>query len=70
MRRVAVLPWDSEAAEDYARLRAVLQGQGRDLAALDMLIVGHAISLGAILVTADKALHKVNGLVSENWREA
>ena len=69
MRRIEVLPWDRSAALCYAHLRADLEDRGRPLAALDMLIAAHAISLSAILVSADKAFRQVNGLVVENWRE-
>lgn len=69
MQRIEVLPWDRSAARCYAHLRADLEDKGRPLAALDMLIAAHAISLSAILVSADRAFRQVKGLAVQNWRE-
>ena len=40
---------------------------GRLLAPLDLLIAAHALSLGAVLVTNDKAFGMVDGLAIEDW---
>jgi tRNA(fMet)-specific endonuclease VapC len=57
----------------YGFLRAKQEGAGKSLGNLDMLIAAHAVSVGAILVTNDKAfldlayLH-VSGLsATVNW---
>ena len=60
--RLQILPWDSAAAAAYGTLRAQLASVGKPLAALDLLIAAHAISLDAILVTHDKAFHQVKSL--------
>lgn len=64
---VAILPWTSEAAAAYARLRADLEAAGRPLGALDTLIATHALALGLTLVTDDRAFRHVAGLAVERW---
>jgi tRNA(fMet)-specific endonuclease VapC len=70
LKRVDVLPWDSSAAETYGTLRAALETQGKTLAALDMLIGAHAASVGAVLVTNDRAFQQINDLRMEDWTAA
>ncbi len=66
--KIQVLPWGREEAQAYGALRAKQEAAGKPLGNLDMLIAAHAISIGAILVTNDKALSKVPGLPgSVNW---
>jgi tRNA(fMet)-specific endonuclease VapC len=67
MRRVDVLPWDSSAAEHYGIVRADLERAGRPLGSLDALIAAHALSVGAVLVTTDRAFNHVAHLRIENW---
>lgn len=57
---VQVLPWTSEVAQAYGKLRAGLNATGRNLALMDLLIVSHAIAAGAILVTHDQAFQHVS----------
>lgn len=65
---VAIHPWGREEAAVYGRLRARQEAMGKTLGPLDMQIAAHALSLGAILVTNDKAFHQVPGLADiENW---
>ncbi len=65
---VAIHPWGREEAAVYGRLRARQEVMGKTLGPLDMQIAAHAISLGAVLVTNDKAFHQVPDLVGiENW---
>jgi tRNA(fMet)-specific endonuclease VapC len=70
LKRVEVLPWDSSAAETYGTLRAALETQGKPLAALDMLMGAHAASVGAVLVTNDRAFQQINDLRMEDWTAA
>lgn len=66
-RRVDVMPWDSAAAERYGTMRAAMTGLGQVVAPLDMLIAAHALSLGAVLVTNDRAFRTVEALLTEDW---
>lgn len=67
LRRVDVLPWDHTAAERYGVIRAEMTTRGKILAPLDLLIATHALSIGAVLVTSDKAFAQVPGLPVEDW---
>jgi tRNA(fMet)-specific endonuclease VapC len=65
---VAVHPWGREEAAAYGRLRAKQESMGKTLGPLDMQIAAHAIALGAVLVTNDRAFHQVPDLLGvENW---
>jgi tRNA(fMet)-specific endonuclease VapC len=66
--RLNILPWDSDAAEAYARLRTVCEKEGKPLGAMDMLIAAHSVAVGAVLITNDKAFYNVgHHLVLEDW---
>ena len=65
--RVTILPWDSGAAEKYGKLRAALEGEGRPMGNLDMMIGAHALALNLILVTHDKAFKRIENLKIEDW---
>lgn len=68
--RVDRLPWDSDAANCYGALRALMQKKGKVLGNLDMLIAAHALAVGAVLVTNDQAFAQVDGLVIEDWLDS
>jgi tRNA(fMet)-specific endonuclease VapC len=65
--RVAVLPWDSDAAQEYGQLRATLERDGQPMGNLDLLIAAHALALGAVLVTNDHAFARIKKLKIEDW---
>jgi tRNA(fMet)-specific endonuclease VapC len=65
--RVEVLVWDSAAARHYARLRAALEEHGEPMGNLDLMIAAHALAVGAILVSNDRAFRRVKGLRIEDW---
>ncbi len=67
MSRFSILPWVSETAAVYGQLRADMRRQGLALSALDMLIAAHALSVGATLITSDRAFRFVPGLQTEDW---
>ncbi|ARM35504.1 type II toxin-antitoxin system VapC family toxin (plasmid) [Legionella longbeachae] len=50
-------------------MRAELQKKGKILGNLDLLIAAHALSLGIILITSDRAFHQVDGLKIEDWSQ-
>jgi len=62
LKRVVVLPWDSDVAATYANLRAQSEAKGKSLSCMDMLIAAHAIASSSLLVTNDKAFRQV-----EKW---
>jgi tRNA(fMet)-specific endonuclease VapC len=65
---VKVLPWGRDEARAYGVLRANLESSGKTLENMDMLIAAHAIAIGAVLVTNDKAFAQVEDLhATENW---
>jgi len=66
--RVTVLPWDSDAARQYGRLRADLESAGRPMGNLDLMIAAHALAAGAVLVTSDQAFTRISKLKVEDWR--
>lgn len=65
--RVEVLPWDSEAAQHYARVRAALERAGQPMGNLDMMIAGQALAAQAVLVTHDRVFRRVKALKIEDW---
>lgn len=66
--RVEILPWDSDAAKAYARLRASCESEGTPLGTMDMLIAAHSVAAGAVLVTNDKVFSIVKHHLSiEDW---
>jgi tRNA(fMet)-specific endonuclease VapC len=62
LRTVTILPWDSEAAKQYGLLRATLEREGRPMGNLDMMIGAHALAVGAVLVTNDRAFSRIKNL--------
>ena len=65
--RVEVLPWDSEAAQHYANVRAALEREGTTIGNLDLMIAAHALAAEAVLVTNDRAFHRIKQLKVEDW---
>ena len=68
--RVTIHPWDSEAARHYGRLRAALEREGQPMGNLDMMIGAHALALGVVLVTNDRAFARIKKLKVEDWTKA
>ena len=64
---VTVFPWDSEAAQQFGELRATLEREGRLTGSLDMMIAAHALALGLILITNDRAFGRIKKLKTEGW---
>lgn len=65
---ISILPFDSDAAEEYGAVRADLERKGMPIGPMDMLIAGHARSRGLILVTNNtREFFRVNELEVEDW---
>ena len=66
--RLEVLPFDQEAADHAADIRATLEREGRMIGGYDVLIAGHARSRGVIVVTHNmREFTRVDGLRCEDW---
>ncbi len=66
--RLDVLPFDARAADHAADIRANLERRGQTIGAYDLLIAGHARSLGLVVVTGNLAeFERVEGLRCEDW---
>lgn len=66
--KIQILSWGSEEAIAYGDLRARQEAIGKTLGNLDMLIAAHALSIGAVLVTRDKAFQQLAELPQTvNW---
>jgi tRNA(fMet)-specific endonuclease VapC len=63
--RVDILPWNSDAASHYARIRATLEGE--PVSNLDLMIAAQALAAEAVLVTHDRVFRRVKGLKIEDW---
>ncbi len=68
--RVEVLPWNSDAAQHYAEIRAALERSGKPMGNMDMLIAAHALAVEAVLVTHDRVFRRVKGLKIKDWSKA
>ena len=66
--RLAVLPFDENAASHAAEIRAALERKSQPIGAYDVLIAGHARSRGLVVVTGNlREFARVEGLRSEDW---
>jgi tRNA(fMet)-specific endonuclease VapC len=65
--RVEALPWNSGAAQQYARIRASLEEEGEPMGNLDLMIAAHAVAAEVVLVTHDHVFRRVKGLKVEDW---
>jgi tRNA(fMet)-specific endonuclease VapC len=63
-----VLDFDAEAASHSGEIHAALARAGQLIGAYDMLIAGHARSLGLKVITANlREFARVEGLLCEDW---
>lgn len=66
--RLAVLPFDVDAAAHAGNIRATLEREGRQIGGYDVLIAGHARSRGLVVVTGNlDEFNRVDGLRCEDW---
>lgn len=65
---ITIIDFDAYAAECYGRIRADLERNGTPVGVMDMLIAGHAQSMGLTVVTNNtKEFKRIKGLQVENW---
>jgi len=70
LANMEILDFDVDAADCYGKIRAGLEKNGTPIGPLDMMIAGHAQSLGYTVVTNNvKEFSRVNALRIENWAE-
>lgn len=68
--RLDVLPYNYEAAVHSGEIRAELARSGRPIGPYDLMIAGHARSLGHVLVTNNAGeFERVAGLRLDDWSE-
>ncbi len=68
LSRIAVVPFDENAAKEYGRIRNELTKEGTLIGANDLLIAAHACALGLTLITNNtREFERVRGLKTENW---
>jgi predicted nucleic acid-binding protein len=66
--RVRCLPWDEVAATHFASIAIELHRSAIPLGSMDTMIAGHAIAVGAVLVTSNEShFVRIPGLSVENW---
>ena len=66
--RLRVASFDTRAAMHFGQLRAELSKSGKIIGPYDMLIAGHARSMGLILVSNNlREFNRIPGLRVENW---
>jgi tRNA(fMet)-specific endonuclease VapC len=69
LKIVRALPWDAEAADFYAEIRHQLATTGQLIGEIDMMIAGHSLATGAVLVTNNiRHFERIPApLILENW---
>ena len=70
LANIEILDFDVDAADCYGKIRADLEKKGTPIGPLDMMIAGHAMSMGYTVVTNNvKEFSRVPDLKIENWAE-
>ena len=65
---IEIEPYDDLAAQEYGKIRSMLEQKGRPVGPLDMLIAAHSLALNLTLVSNnDKEFHRIPQLKVENW---
>jgi tRNA(fMet)-specific endonuclease VapC len=68
LARIEILDFNLSAAEHAGQIRAALESAGTSIGAFDVMIAGHARSIGLCLVTNNlREFERVVGLRVENW---
>lgn len=67
---VEILQFNADAAEEYGKICAYLENQGKVIGTMDMLIAAHALSENLTIVTNNvREFERVPNLQIENWSE-
>jgi tRNA(fMet)-specific endonuclease VapC len=62
------VPWDDEVSDRFGTAKAALERAGTRLEDFDVAVAAHALSAGAVLVTANlRHLGRIPGLRIEDW---
>ena len=70
LANIEILDFDVDSADCYGKIRADLEKKGTPIGPLDMMIAGHAQSIGYTVVTNNvKEFSRVSNLKIENWAE-
>ena len=65
---ISVLDFDTDAAEEYGKIRADLERKGTPIGPMDMLIAAHAKAEDLIMVTNNtREFERVEDLEVEDW---
>jgi tRNA(fMet)-specific endonuclease VapC len=65
---LTVVSFDRKAAQEAAQIKATLAARGNLIGPNDILIAGHARSLGLKLITGNlREFTRVDGLLCEDW---
>ena len=63
--------FDEGASRAYGSIKTQLEATGKPIGPLDTLLAGHALSLGATMVTNNiREFSRVSGLTLENWMKS
>lgn len=66
---VQELVFDSQAAREAGRIRALLEAQGQMIGPYDILLAGQGVAAGLTVVTANTGeFSRVPALSLENWQ--
>lgn len=70
LANIEILNFGTNAADCYGKIRADLEKKGTPIGPLDMMIAGHAQSLGYAVVTNNvKEFSRISNLTIENWAD-
>ena len=68
LSEIEIVPYDTQDAEEYGRIRAEFEKQGTPIGPMDMLIAAHAKSRSFTLVTNNtRKFERVKNLQIEDW---
>jgi len=68
LKTVTQLPFESKAAMESARIRALLEAKGQSIGPYDLLLAGQALAHSLVMVSANtKEFGRIPDLTLENW---